>query len=165
MNPPDRLPLSQLLRAAARELDATPLPPWSSQADVPVAAPVVAPARRARCWPSLRLPVPWPAAWAGATACVVVVCFSGWLMLHNPDSLPDMRRARASDFLPLAAADRWTQLGRDGADAAWLVTTELPSERLASLGLPYDPSRAGDNVRAELLLHPSGEVLAVRFLR
>jgi hypothetical protein len=44
------------------------------------------------------------------------------------------------------------------------VSTELQGERLSALGLPFDPARAGDSVRAELLLHPSGEVLAVRFV-
>ena len=65
-----------------------------------------------------------------------------------------------SGFLPLVPPERWPR----EAAAAWLVSTELPGERLAALGLPYDPGRAGDSVRAELLLHPSGEVLAVRFL-
>ena len=51
------------------------------------------------------------------------------------------------------------------ADAAWLVSAELPSERLAALGLPYDPARAGETVRADLLVHRSGDVLAVRVVR
>jgi hypothetical protein len=41
---------------------------------------------------------------------------------------------------------------------------ELPRERLALLGLPFDAARADETVRAELMLHPSGQVLAVRFL-
>jgi len=41
----------------------------------------------------------------------------------------------------------------------------MPRERMALLGLPFDPARAGQPVRAELLMQPSGEVLAVRFLR
>ena len=49
--------------------------------------------------------------------------------------------------------------------AAWLVSAELPNERLAALGLPYDPARAGETVRAELLVHRSGDVLAVRVVR
>ena len=42
-----------------------------------------------------------------------------------------------------------------------LVNTELRRDRLVALGLPFDPARAGDSVRAELLVRPSGEVLAV----
>ena len=69
--------------------------------------------------------------------------------------------AGAGGFFPLVPPERWP---RDAAPA-WLVRTELPGERLAALGLPYDPARAGDRVRAELLLHPSGEVLAVRLVQ
>ena len=36
---------------------------------------------------------------------------------------------------------------------------------LAALGLPFDATRAGESVRAELLVRPSGQVLAVRFLQ
>jgi hypothetical protein len=45
-----------------------------------------------------------------------------------------------------------------------LVRAELPRERLAEFGLPFDPARAGDTVRTELLMRASGEVLAVRVL-
>jgi hypothetical protein len=66
-------------------------------------------------------------------------------------------------FVPVASAERWAQAGND-ISRGWLVRTELPAERLASLGLPYDPGRAAARVPAELLLHASGEVLAVRLL-
>jgi hypothetical protein len=45
------------------------------------------------------------------------------------------------------------------------VSTELPHSRLAVLGLPYDPARAGERVPAQFLMHSSGEVLAVRVNR
>jgi hypothetical protein len=44
------------------------------------------------------------------------------------------------------------------------VASDLPQDRLAALGLPYDPTRAADRVRAELLVHPSGLVLALRLI-
>jgi hypothetical protein len=82
------------------------------------------------------------------------------------------------EFVPVAAPQRWKQLvpGQDYAvreanrwDAAgaraWVVAGEVPSSQLSRFGLPFDPSRAGENVRAELLLHSSGEVLAVRLER
>ncbi|WP_284616044.1 hypothetical protein [Aquabacterium humicola] len=70
-----------------------------------------------------------------------------------------------SGFVRVASAERWQHLMHgDAAAAAWVVPSELPRERLAALGLPFDPSRAGESVRAELLLHPSGELLAVRVL-
>jgi hypothetical protein len=45
-----------------------------------------------------------------------------------------------------------------------VVTTELAQERLAAMGLPYDPGHAAERLRAELLIAGSGEVLAVRLL-
>ena len=52
--------------------------------------------------------------------------------------------------------------GRDAA--VWLQPAELPRERLALLGLPFDTARAEELVRAELMLNPRGQVLAVRLL-
>jgi hypothetical protein len=57
------------------------------------------------------------------------------------------------------------QRARTDSGRTWLVTTELPHSRLAALGLPYDPARAGERVSAQLLMHGSGEVLAVRLNR
>lgn len=72
--------------------------------------------------------------------------------------------AAGSGFLPVAPPERFAELWHGGALAApaWVVRTELPRERLAAFGLPYDPARAGEPVRAELLMHPAGDVLAVR---
>lgn len=72
--------------------------------------------------------------------------------------------ASGSGFLPVAPPERFAELWHGGALAApaWVVRTELPRERLAAFGLPYDPARAGEPVRAELLMHPAGDVLAVR---
>ena len=151
-----QVPLAQLLRRAAAELQAQAPPPLR-----PLPLPVRAVSAQApRRWL-------WPAAWSGAAACALVVLVSALLMVQGPPRPSDAQplQAGASDFLPVAAPDRWVHLGREGQDAAWLVTTEMPRDRLAALGLPYDPARAGENVRAELLMHPSGEVLAVRFLR
>jgi hypothetical protein len=69
----------------------------------------------------------------------------------------------ASGFVPVAAAERWPTHARPSAPA-WLVQAELPRERLAEYGLPFDPTRAGQAVRAELLMRANGEVLAVRLI-
>jgi hypothetical protein len=97
--------------------------------------------------------------WSGAAACAAVLGLSVLLMLPPPVAEP--HPPVVSGFVPLAAADRWP----DATEAAWIVRTELPAARLALLGLPYDPSAAAEPVRAELLLHPSGDVLAVRVIR
>ncbi len=75
----------------------------------------------------------------------------------------------AMHFVPLVSAERMSALtaasGPSGAEArAWVVTTELAQERLAAMGLPYDPGHAAERLRAELLIAGSGEVLAVRLL-
>lgn len=67
-------------------------------------------------------------------------------------------------FVRLVNSEVWQQAQADG-DGTWLVSTELPHSRLAALGLPYDPTRAGERVPAQLLMHSSGEVLAVRVSR
>jgi hypothetical protein len=67
--------------------------------------------------------------------------------------------AVSTPFMPLVSADRMAA-EVDG----WLMTTELPRTALAGLGLPYDPSRAAETVRTELLLSSAGEVLAVRLM-
>lgn len=93
--------------------------------------------------------------------------------VRPPAAAPDMgagpvgRVPRASGFVPVASPERFAELWQGGAQAApaWVVRTELPRERLAALGLPYDPARAGEPVHAELLMHPSGDVLAVRLTR
>lgn len=83
------------------------------------------------------------------------------------DAGPVSPMPRASGFVPVASPERFAELWQDGAQAApaWVVRTELPRERLAALGLPYDPARAAEPVHAELLMHPSGDVLAVRLTR
>jgi hypothetical protein len=71
----------------------------------------------------------------------------------------------ASAFVAVADGRQLQQAAQAGDGQVWRVSTELPRERLAALGLPYDPSRAGERVRAELLVHASGDVLAVRVLQ
>lgn len=129
-----------------------------------------------------------PLAWGGALACVLVLLGAGWLMVQAPPGLgtdtwlAETRPLRDTGFLPVAEPARWAGVDAPGLDgraaagpgeagtashamqAAWVVRTELPAERLALLGLPYDPGRAARPVRAELLLHASGDVLAVRVL-
>jgi hypothetical protein len=63
--------------------------------------------------------------------------------------------ASAPGLVALSHAEDWPS-------DVLLVPTELPRERLAWLGLPTDGSSADAPVRAELVVHPSGRVLAVR---
>lgn len=127
--------------------------------------------------------------WAGAATCACVLGLSLLLALRPPPSEHPVRPDAASQtaaagsagpaarpeylpamhFVPLVSAERMRALaaasGPSGADTpAWVVTTELPQERLAAMGLPYDPGHAAERLRAELLVAGSGEVLAVRLL-
>jgi hypothetical protein len=45
-----------------------------------------------------------------------------------------------------------------------VVASEFPRALLADWGLPVDPARAGEPVRAEMLYSADGEALAVRLL-
>ena len=45
-----------------------------------------------------------------------------------------------------------------------VVQTEFPRALLADWGLPVEPDRASEPVRAELLYSPDGEALAVRLI-
>lgn len=147
-------PLAQVLQQLAAELQAQQPPP-GHQAQVAGAVSKVCRQRKpARPGRTPR----W--AWTGGALASLVLGLVLWLP-RLPPPLPILdSRLQPGDFVPLAPAERWPR----GSHAAWLVSTELPRERLAALGLPHDPARADDAVRAELLLHPSGEVLAVRFL-
>jgi len=141
--------LAATLRAAAAELQAQQPPP-ALQARIRAALPrpVSRPARR----------VVW--AWSGGAAFATVLLGSALMVLRPAPPLMVDDGLRFGAFVRIAPDERWPT----GETAAWLVHTELPSERLAALGLPYDPARAGESVRADLLMHPSGEVLAVRFV-
>ena len=155
-------PLADWLKTAAAEL-AAQAPPAELQARVRAGV-------RAARQPAA--PRPWwrrvggglvqqPWAWSGGAAFAALLVGSAVLTLRLPPPLPLIDDGlRQGGFVPVVPADRWP---RDNAPA-WLVSTELQGERLASLGLPFDPARAGQPVRAELLMHASGEVLAVRLL-
>ena len=142
--------LGDLLRQAARELEGQHAPASVRSGVLAAFDERHAPAPRR--WRGLL-------AWSGAATCAVLMLAAALLMLLPK---PAVSPAEAQ-FVPVAPAERWASARAAGP--AWLVSAELPRERLAELGLPYDPARAGETVRAELLLHPAGDVLAVRFLR
>lgn len=172
----DKISLAQALQRAALDLNAAEPPPqllaavqarWAPQ---PVAKPAAAKLHR--------LPWTWPgAAVAAMSALALVLVGSVLLMLQAPPAdQPGLQQqqqqlAQASQgpqgpgtdgsrFVNLVPPERWPR----EASAAWLVRTEIPSHRLAVLGLPFDPAHADQPVRAEMLMRASGEVLAVRFV-
>jgi hypothetical protein len=142
------------------------------------ALPAATPDSPAAAQGGMRPAIAWPTLAAGM-AVLAALLLVWWVgpghrpSARTPVTAPDMgagpvgRVPRASGFVPVASPERFAELWQGGAQAApaWVVRTELPRERLAALGLPYDPARAGEPVHAELLMHPSGDVLAVRLTR
>lgn len=153
---PGTMPLSALLRDAAHDLRHVQPPAalrdrladhWEASA-----------APRRRRWRA-------PLAWSGAAACALALLLSLLLLTLPATPVPQtLAVPSASGFVPLVGPERWRQLTADAATPAWLVATELPRERLATIGLPFDPARAAELVRAELLMHASGDVIALRLL-
>lgn len=84
---------------------------------------------------------------------------SGDLLGVSNNSKPTSLANLASGFIPLVSSEALAE-----AQHGWIVPTELPLSQLATLGLPFDATRAGETVRAELLMNESGELLAVRLL-
>ena len=147
--PPDGAmqPLATLLRQAAAELQLKQAPAFMAASAVPGTA---APRK-----PWLSRLRPRPAAWAMGSMLALSLLLA---VLTGSEPAPT-----ESPFVAVAGAERWLRLGSEGG-AAWLVHTEMPAERLAAYGLPYDPGRAAQPVRAELLMRASGEVLALRLI-
>jgi hypothetical protein len=139
--------LAALLRQAAEELGREQAPP------LPRAAVAAPPALAASRWS--RLP-----RWAIAGALAASVA---WLVVLRPPTGEPARADESGAFVSVVGGERWARLGSED-DVAWVVPSELSAARLSAFGLPYDPARAADLVRAELLLHANGEVLAVRLL-
>jgi hypothetical protein len=100
--------------------------------------------------PTPVLPTNRGARWAarlGLTTSVLVVS-AGAVFISASPSQPVVATvgapvAEATAFLPLVPMERLGQLAREPQPEGppWVVTTELPRERLAALGLPYDASR------------------------
>lgn len=159
-------PLAQALRRAAQVLDAQRPPPALRETLLqrlrPVATPALAPRLQSRLQDRIA-PRRWLrlTAWSGGAAvAAMLLVSSAVLVLAPPPQSAAVAGSGAGEFLPLVPREDWP----DEASPAWLVSSELPQERLAALGLPYDPTRAADRVRAELLVHPSGRVLALRLI-
>jgi hypothetical protein len=166
---PMREPLSEALRRAADDL-ARHQPPAAVHAAVRARlaprgqtagqlAVVGFAGRRSASW----------APWTTAVLCGALLIASTALLLQPGAGAgrPVAAAGWAADtallgFLPTASAGHW--LREAGAAPAWVISAELPREQLAEFGLPFDPTRAADTVRAELLLRSNGEVMAVRVL-
>lgn len=107
-------------------------------------------------------------AWgSGALGATAVLLLATVLLLDPPGAGGQAQAAplAGSGFIPLVPEREFrAALARERNAAVWLQPAQLPRERLALLGLPFDAARADEPVRAELMLNPSGQLLAVRIL-
>lgn len=114
-------------------------------------------------------------AWGSGSLGAAAALLLSAMLLLDPPGTQAARAAQAasaagalgagSGFIPLVPEREFRQaLTAARSAAVWLQPAELPRERLALLGLPFDAARAEETVRAELMLNPSGQVLAVRIL-
>ena len=168
------IPLAQQLRSARDDLRLLQPPPHvlpqllAALDQQRLLAPAKGPSLSARCraWLAQLSPLGLGGPGMGprasmATACLLAMTV-GLIVLLQPSPPPGQdeawAQARASaGFVPLVSTTRIA-----GNSAAWLVPAELSHANLASLGAPFDPSRANETVHAELLVNARGDVLAVR---
>jgi hypothetical protein len=101
---------------------------------------------------------------AACAALLVLVVLPSDPFEPGPDEAAP-RWSRMAGFVPVAGHEHWRRAAEAAPGQVWLVPAEMPRERLAVLGLPYDPARVGERVRAQLLVHASGDVLAVRVMQ
>jgi hypothetical protein len=73
---------------------------------------------------------------------------------------PDSRRNEiATDFLPVAGFNDPADL-----ESGQILRVELPRSALLSFGLPVDPDRASERVKADVLVGGDGVARAIRFV-
>ena len=65
-----------------------------------------------------------------------------------------------TDFMPLSYGGQFSQM-----DEGQVVRVELPRSALHSFGLPVNAERAGERVKADVLLGHDGVARAIRFVR
>jgi hypothetical protein len=107
------------------------------------------------------------ATWGGGGALAVGLLLAA-VLIGPPSSAPTSAPADVVDtgFMPLVSSSEWQRtLAEQRQAPVFLIPATLPRERLALMGLPFDAARADQPVQAELMLHPSGQLLAVRFVQ
>ena len=94
-----------------------------------------------------------PAAFAGVAAVVVAIGVAA--LTHV---VPRNEATARTPFLALVASEAIA-----AEPSAVVVSSQVAAATLHDYGLPVDPARADQPVRAEFLVSPAGLVLAVRF--
>jgi hypothetical protein len=95
----------------------------------------------------------WRTAALAGVATLVIALAIAMLAPDVPQRAAEVR----TPFLALVASDAMA------AEPAVIVSSQVAAATLSEYGLPVDPARADEPIRAEFLLSPTGLVLAVRF--
>jgi len=108
----------------------------------------------------VRRPSLW---WMPPLALAATVALVTW-MLRGPMPRPVVpeRVPAVHDGGPFLALKPLERIALEPSTT--VVASEFPRALLADWGLPVDPARAGEPVRAEMLYSADGEALAVRLL-
>lgn len=146
---------SELMPSA--ELETRLLKAWRKQSQ-PSALGWLSPKRRPEGgWGQLGIPV---AALALSLACAGWLGLAPLIGLKAPPLAPPASVASGdSPFIALQPMER-IAMERDAS----VVTTTFPRALLASYGMPVNPERAGEAVRADMLLSSTGQPLALRII-
>ena len=98
----------------------------------------------------------WWRAAALASVMTLVVVLTVVLLPQSP--IPWGDATVRTPFLALVASEALA-----AEPSALIVSSEVPGSTLSEYGLPVDPARIDQPIRAEFLLSPTGLLLAVRF--
>jgi hypothetical protein len=79
---------------------------------------------------------------------------------NNPENAASTNDEIATDFLPLTYGSNLSQL-----DDGQVIRVELSRSVLQSFGFPINAERAGERVKADVLLGHDGVARAIRFIR
>ncbi len=101
--------------------------------------------------------------WRVASAMTLVVAVVAALVIYasqvtQVSGTPTTTATSYTPFLALVASDAMA-----AERSAMIVPSQVSGAALADYGLPLDPARVDQPIRAEFLVSPSGLVLAVRF--
>ena len=96
----------------------------------------------------------WRAAALASVTTLALVIGVSVLLPRTPSHDATVR----TPFLALVASEALA-----AEPSALIVSSEVPGSTLSDYGLPVDPARIDQPIRAEFLLSPTGLLLAVRF--
>lgn len=83
----------------------------------------------------------------------------------QPDAVSDEMRGDAeiaTDFLPLGDPSFAATIENEGGQ---IVRVELPHSALAAFGIPTNGARAGERIKADVVIGADGRAQAIRFVR